>query len=171
MSDYQSYVYPPLPSQPEKPLAERLAEAKKLRGTVTEAKLNHIIRAIHESARHFGDKDAGRRYSEPPLCPPEVPMSNIPTIIAIQTAVAGYFDLTVDELLSQKRARRILLPRHICMYMCKVLTKRSTTEIGRRFSGRDHTTVIHAVRKITKLVAKDKALADEIEVLSRMLLS
>jgi len=60
-------------------------------------------------------------------------------------------------------------PRQIAMYLAKTLTLRSLPEIGRRFGGRDHTTVLHAVRKIEGLVSGDKVLAEEIEVLKRML--
>jgi chromosomal replication initiator protein len=64
----------------------------------------------------------------------------------------------------------VVRPRQIAMYLAKVLTLRSLPEIGRRFGGRDHTTVLHAVRKIEGLVQGDKALAEEIEVLKRMLM-
>ena len=61
-------------------------------------------------------------------------------------------------------------PRQIAMYLSKLLTPRSLPEIGRRFGGRDHTTVLHAVRKITGLVTTDGALSEAIELLKRMLL-
>jgi chromosomal replication initiator protein len=60
-------------------------------------------------------------------------------------------------------------PRQIAMYLAKTLTLRSLPEIGRRFGGRDHTTVLHAVRKIENLVGNDNGLADEIEILKRLL--
>ena len=60
-------------------------------------------------------------------------------------------------------------PRQVAMYLAKTLTLRSLPEIGRRFGGRDHTTVLHAVRKIEGLVGNDAMLADEIEVLKRQL--
>ena len=60
-------------------------------------------------------------------------------------------------------------PRQIAMYLAKTLTLRSLPEIGRRFGGRDHTTVLHAVRKIEGLVGSDTALSDEIELLKRQL--
>ena len=60
-------------------------------------------------------------------------------------------------------------PRQVAMYLAKTLTLRSLPEIGRRFGGRDHTTVLHAVRKIEGLVGNDTMLADEIEVLKRQL--
>ncbi len=61
-------------------------------------------------------------------------------------------------------------PRQIAMYLSKVLTLRSLPEIGRRFGGRDHTTVLHAVRKIEGLTGSDRTLQDELELLKRMLL-
>jgi chromosomal replication initiator protein len=64
----------------------------------------------------------------------------------------------------------VVRPRQIAMYLAKVLTPRSLPEIGRRFGGRDHTTVLHAVRKISGLVTTEAALAEEIELLKRMLL-
>jgi chromosomal replication initiator protein len=60
-------------------------------------------------------------------------------------------------------------PRQVAMYLAKTLTLRSLPEIGRRFGGRDHTTVLHAVRKIENLVSTDTALAEEIELLKRQL--
>jgi chromosomal replication initiator protein len=64
----------------------------------------------------------------------------------------------------------VVRPRQIAMYLSKLLTPRSLPEIGRRFGGRDHTTVLHAVRKITGLVTADGTLTEEIELLKRMLL-
>jgi chromosomal replication initiator protein len=63
----------------------------------------------------------------------------------------------------------VVRPRQVAMYLAKTLTLRSLPEIGRRFGGRDHTTVLHAVRKIENLVSTDSALADEIELLKRQL--
>jgi chromosomal replication initiator protein len=63
----------------------------------------------------------------------------------------------------------VVKPRQIAMYLSKVLTLRSLPEIGRRFGGRDHTTVLHAVRKIEKQIGEDSVLGDEVELLKRML--
>ena len=73
------------------------------------------------------------------------------------------------DLLSSRRTRTIVRPRQIAMYLAKILTPRSLPEIGRRFGGRDHTTVLHAVRKIEELINGDHTLADEIELLKRMI--
>jgi len=92
-------------------------------------------------------------------------------IEAIQKMVASHFNVTRDDILSARRTACVVRPRQIAMYLSKQLTLRSLPDIARRFAGRDHTTVLHGVRKIEKLVAEDKALAEEIDVLSRMLLS
>ena len=68
-----------------------------------------------------------------------------------------------------RRTANVVRPRQIAMYLSKVLTLRSLPEIGRRFGGRDHTTVLHAVRKIEELSARDKSLAEVIELLKRIL--
>jgi chromosomal replication initiator protein len=87
----------------------------------------------------------------------------------IQRVVSRHYNVSKADLLSARRTRTIVMPRQVAMYLAKVLTPRSLPEIGRRFGGRDHTTVLHAVRKIEGLVAADKILADEIEMLKRMI--
>lgn len=87
----------------------------------------------------------------------------------IQRVVAKHYNVSKPDLLSSRRTRSIVWPRQIAMYLSKVLTPRSLPEIGRRFGGRDHTTVLHAVRKVEEILVKDEALAQEIEVLKRML--
>lgn len=84
--------------------------------------------------------------------------------------VAKHYGVTRADLLSSRRTANVVRPRQVAMYLAKTLTLRSLPEIGRRFGGRDHTTVLHAVRKIDGLVSGDKALSDEIEVLKRLLL-
>jgi chromosomal replication initiator protein len=87
----------------------------------------------------------------------------------IQRVVARHYNVSKADLLSSRRTRTIVRPRQIAMYLAKVLTPRSLPEIGRRFGGRDHTTVLHAVRKIEELINGDHTLADEIELLKRMI--
>mgnify|MGYP003347104790 CR=1 FL=1 len=79
------------------------------------------------------------------------------------------FGLPPAHLKQKSNARQIAYPRQIAMYLIKDLTHASLPEIGRKFGGRDHTTVLHAVRKIEGLVGNDTMLADEIEVLKRQL--
>ena len=73
------------------------------------------------------------------------------------------------DILSSRRTAVVVKPRQVAMYLAKTLTMRSLPEIGRRFGGRDHTTVLHAVRKIEGLSQTDGALREEIELLKRML--
>ena len=88
----------------------------------------------------------------------------------IQKLVANHFNVSRGDILSARRTASVVRPRQIAMYLSKLLTPRSLPEIGRRFGGRDHTTVLHAVRKITGLVTTDGTLSEEIELLKRMLL-
>ncbi|MBI1203943.1 MAG: chromosomal replication initiator protein DnaA [Rhodopseudomonas sp.] len=87
----------------------------------------------------------------------------------IQRVVARQYNVSRSDLLSSRRTANVVRPRQVAMYLAKTLTLRSLPEIGRRFGGRDHTTVLHAVRKIEGLVGNDMALAEEIETLKRQL--
>lgn len=87
----------------------------------------------------------------------------------IQKVVARHFNVSKNDLLSNRRTRSIVRPRQIAMYLSKQMTPRSLPEIGRRFGGRDHTTVLHAVRKIDSLSEEDPKLAHEIELLKRLI--
>ena len=96
----------------------------------------------------------------------ETPRVRIEDILKI---VARHFKVPRNELLSSRRSRDVVRPRQIAMYLAKALTSRSLPEIGRRFGGRDHTTVLHSVRKVEQLMAEDGELTQEIELLRRML--
>ena len=87
----------------------------------------------------------------------------------IQRVVARQYNVSRADLLSSRRTANVVRPRQVAMYLAKILTLRSLPEIGRRFGGRDHTTVLHAVRKIETLAGTDSALAEEIEALKRQL--
>jgi chromosomal replication initiator protein len=87
----------------------------------------------------------------------------------IQRIVARHYNVSRGDLLSSRRTANVVRPRQVAMYLAKTLTLRSLPEIGRRFGGRDHTTVLHAVRKIENLVGNDSSLAEEIESLKRQL--
>jgi chromosomal replication initiator protein len=87
----------------------------------------------------------------------------------ILRVVMKHFGVNRGDLLSSRRNRSIVRPRQIGMWLAKSLTARSLPEIGRRFGGRDHTTVLHAIRKIESLLAEDATLREEVEVLKRML--
>jgi chromosomal replication initiator protein len=83
--------------------------------------------------------------------------------------VSAHFNVTRADLLSSRRTASVVRPRQIAMYLSKTLTLRSLPEIGRRFGGRDHTTVLHAVRKIEGLIGENPNLKEEIALLKRML--
>jgi chromosomal replication initiator protein len=87
----------------------------------------------------------------------------------IQRIVARQYNVSRADLLSSRRTANVVRPRQVAMYLAKVLTLRSLPEIGRRFGGRDHTTVLHAVRKIENLAGNDSVFAEEIESLKRQL--
>ncbi|RJL10294.1 chromosomal replication initiator protein DnaA [Paracoccus siganidrum] len=87
----------------------------------------------------------------------------------IQRKVAEHYNIRLADMMGPKRARTVARPRQIAMYLSKQLTSRSLPEIGRRFGGRDHTTIMHGVRKIEELAAADHALAEDIALLKRLL--
>jgi chromosomal replication initiator protein len=91
------------------------------------------------------------------------------TIDEIIRKVADHYNLRMSDLLSARRARQVARPRQVAMYLAKTLTSRSLPDIGRRFGGRDHTTVIHAVRKVEELKKTDSQIAEDVELLRRML--
>jgi chromosomal replication initiator protein len=91
------------------------------------------------------------------------------TIEEIQKRVSEHFNVRVTDMHSARRARAVARPRQVAMYLSKQLTARSLPEIGRKFGGRDHTTVMHAVRKIEELKSLDPGFAEDIELLRRML--
>jgi chromosomal replication initiator protein len=91
------------------------------------------------------------------------------TIDEIIRKVADHYNLRLSDMLSPRRARSVARPRQVAMFLSKMLTSKSLPEIGRRFGGRDHTTVIHAVRRIEELKAIDNQIAEDVELLRRML--
>ncbi|ARJ64694.1 chromosomal replication initiation protein DnaA [Magnetospirillum sp. ME-1] len=91
------------------------------------------------------------------------------TIEEIQKKVAEHFTIKLAEMSSARRSRQVARPRQIAMYLAKQLTSRSLPEIGRKFGGRDHTTVMHAVKKVEELREVDQNFAEDVELLRRML--
>jgi len=91
------------------------------------------------------------------------------TIEEIQKRVSAHFNVRIADMHSARRARAVARPRQVAMYLSKQLTSRSLPEIGRKFGGRDHTTVMHAVRKVEELKATDSSFAEDVELLRRML--
>ncbi|PPR33735.1 MAG: Chromosomal replication initiator protein DnaA [Alphaproteobacteria bacterium MarineAlpha6_Bin4] len=93
------------------------------------------------------------------------------TIDQIQKKVAEHFNVKVSDMHSSRRSRAVARPRQIAMFLAKNLTSRSLPEIGRKFGGRDHTTVIHAIKKVQELTKNDSSLSEDIEILTRSLQS
>ncbi|MBT0957410.1 chromosomal replication initiator protein DnaA [Alphaproteobacteria bacterium KMM 3653] len=91
------------------------------------------------------------------------------TVEEIQRAVSEHYNMRLSDMIGPKRHRTIARPRQMAMYLAKQLTSRSLPEIGRRFGGRDHTTVMHAVKRIDELKLADSQLADDLQMLQRML--
>ena len=91
------------------------------------------------------------------------------TVDRIQRAVCDVFKVTLTDMVSKRRARVIARPRQVAMYLCKKQTKRSLPDIGRRFGGRDHTTVMHAVKRIDELRANDATFNAQIEAVEALL--
>ena len=91
------------------------------------------------------------------------------TIEEIQRKVAEHYNIRLSDMIGPKRLRNIARPRQVAMYLAKQLTPRSLPEIGRRFGGRDHTTIMHGVRKIEELMAMDSQLNDDLNLLKRLL--
>ena len=91
------------------------------------------------------------------------------TIEEIQKRVAEHFNVRVADMHSARRARAVARPRQVAMYLSKQLTSRSLPEIGRKFGGRDHTTVMHAVRRIEEIKSLDPSFAEDVDLLRRML--
>jgi chromosomal replication initiator protein len=165
-------------------LRMRLASAQAEDPTldIDDAILDHLARAVTASGRELEgafNQLLLRRSFEPPLT-----IDRIDEIIGhmyrsgepkrvriedIQRVVARHYNVSKTELLSNRRTRTIVKPRQVAMYLAKVMTPRSLPEIGRRFGGRDHTTVLHAVRKIEHLSGTDDTMAQELEMLRRMI--
>ena len=91
------------------------------------------------------------------------------TIDEIQRRVAEHYNIRLTDMHSARRARTVARPRQVAMFLSKQLTARSLPEIGRKFGGRDHTTVMHAVRKVEELITEDPSFAQDVEVLRRAL--
>lgn len=91
------------------------------------------------------------------------------TVEEIQRKVADYFNIKMSDMVSNRRMQNIARPRQVAMYIAKQLTSKSLPEIGRKFGGRDHTTILHAVRKVQELCTEDFDFANDVEILKRSL--
>lgn len=134
---------------------------------------NHIHTNIRELEGALTRVAAYAKISNQPMTPEVVSealkdlvttkQSKRITIHDIQVAVSEYYGIHIDELASKKRTKSIAFPRHVAMYLSRELTDNSLPKIGEVFGGRDHTTVIHAHEKISKLVAEDELFREELK--------
>ena len=92
------------------------------------------------------------------------------TIDLIQTLVCKFFKISKNEMLSSRRSRYLVRPRQTAIYLTKILTSKSLPEIGREFSNRDHTTIIHSVKTIERLKESDKDMEENINNLKNQIL-
>lgn len=151
--------------------------------TVSDAVLNYVAHAIETNGRDL-DGAVNRLLAHSTLSGASLSVEMAESAIRdlvrtrepkrvkiedIQKLVGTHYSVSRSDILSSRRTANVVRPRQIAMYLAKILTPRSLPEIGRRFGGRDHTTVLHAVRKIEALSSNDRALQDEIELLKRML--
>jgi chromosomal replication initiator protein len=91
------------------------------------------------------------------------------TVEEIQRKVADHYNIRLSDMIGPKRLRTIARPRQVAMYLSKTMTTRSLPDIGRRFGGRDHTTILHGVRKVEELCDADPQLAEDLNLLRRLL--
>jgi chromosomal replication initiator protein len=91
------------------------------------------------------------------------------TIEEIQRKVAEHYNVRLSDMIGPKRVRTIARPRQVAMYIAKRKTTRSLPEIGRRFGGRDHTTIMHGIRKIEELLESDPQMVEDVDLLCRLL--
>jgi chromosomal replication initiation ATPase DnaA len=133
-----------------------------------ERKLQEERRVLIAHARKVSrlDNDAGSPRPAPPAHRDWMSVNpQIPPILRIQRAVCSYYGITRVDLISSRRTANLIMPRHIAMYLAKTLTLCSLPEIGRRFGGRDHTTIISAIRKIDDLKLSDGRVASDVAAL------
>lgn len=98
----------------------------------------------------------------------ERPAVSLPIVEHIQATTAAFYGVARADLMSNCRKGKFIRPRHVAMYLCKHLTKRSLPQIGKRFGGRDHTTVLHAVNKIKDDLLNDEKLRADVAALTAM---
>lgn len=93
------------------------------------------------------------------------------TVEDIQKTVAAHFNIKIADMHSARRSRMVARPRQVAMYIAKRMTTKSLPEIGRRFGGKDHTTVMHAVKRVEELMVEDKEFAQEVELLHKLVVA
>jgi chromosomal replication initiator protein len=147
------------------PVLDYLAKAITHNGRDLEGAVNRLLAHSKLNAQPVTLEMAEREVRD--LIRPQEPKRI--KIEDIQRVVARQYNVSRSDLLSSRRTANVVRPRQVAMYLAKTLTLRSLPEIGRRFGGRDHTTVLHAIRKIEGEITKNPHLGDELEELKRLL--
>ncbi|RPD37793.1 chromosomal replication initiator protein DnaA [Candidatus Liberibacter solanacearum] len=165
-------------------LKNRLAISQKENPTlnINDEVLTHVARTITTSGRELDGafNQLVFRHSFEPILTVDIVEELLSHLVStgetkkmriedIQRMVAKHYNISRNDLLSNRRIRTVVRPRQIAMYLSKIMTPRSFPEIGRRFGDRDHTTVLHAVRKVGKLLETDITLKKEVELLKRLI--
>jgi hypothetical protein len=89
-----------------------------------------------------------------------------PTIREVQDVVCKHYGVSRADMLSARRTQDMVFPRHVAIYLCRTLTPHALPKIGRQFGGRDHTTILHAFRRVGDIIAKDNKLREVVETLA-----
>mgnify|MGYP001056018269 CR=1 FL=1 len=158
------------------------ARAEHLNFKVSEKVLEFIARRITGNVREL-EGALNRLDAHASLIGREITLDVVPDLLRdllrandrrisieeIQRKVAEHFNVKYADMLSARRSRSVARPRQVAMYLAKQLTSRSLPDIGRKFGGRDHTTVMHAVRKVEELCLVDSSFADDVDHLRKML--
>lgn len=142
-------------------LAERLTESGR--------ELDGAVNRIYANSQFTGEPitlTSVEHIIRDLMCSKEPRRIKIEDILKV---ISRHYGVTRSDILSERRNRSIVLPRQVGMYLAKRLTARSLPEIGRRFGGRDHTTVLHAIRKIDKAIADNPTLREDLGILERLL--
>ncbi|MDP3559994.1 MAG: chromosomal replication initiator protein DnaA, partial [Legionellaceae bacterium] len=155
-------------SQVELPYEVAFFIAKRIRSNVRE--LEGALRRVIANA-HFTGKPITVEFVHEALRDLLASQDKLVTVENIQKTVAEYYKVKLVDLLSQRRSRSLARPRQMAMTLAKELTNHSLPEIGAHFGGRDHTTVIHACRKVKELIAADTQFAEDYKNLMRILSS
>ncbi len=150
---------------PPKAILDRLARVDGIDGHAVNG-LVYGLYGAHVTGERYNERLAQRILSEAMM--PECERRPV-RIETVKRAVCADFSVTLDSLISQRRSRDVVVPRMIAMYLCKTMTPRSYPEIGRAFGGRDHTTVMNAVRKIDAWRKEDPAFNDRLAGIERRL--
>ncbi|MEZ5668129.1 MAG: chromosomal replication initiator protein DnaA [Alphaproteobacteria bacterium] len=158
------------------------ARAERLNFSVSEKVLEFIAHRITGNVREL-EGALNRLDAHASLIGREITLDVVPELLRdllrandrkvsieeIQRKVAEHYNVKYADMMSARRARQVARPRQVAMYLAKQLTQRSLPEIGRKFGGRDHTTVMHAVRRVEELCLVDASFADDVERLRRIL--